>query len=248
MRDEALKSVSLLCSTEKGEWMHRHLECAIIMVLALLLCAAFPTAQEETIAAYDPLVEECLPQEKESPSVEIDFTEHMIQACVSGDMELGRTYAELRNEKIEKYSLPYNYIDFDELHILAKVLWFEAGSEWLPQEWRIKVGEVLLNRVASPEFPDTLVECVHQEGQYQNAGTEEFRAMTSIDEKCVCAAAALLNGERLIKDASVVFQANHKLGGGVCEEMYDAKLGSTYLCYSSYPELYEGEKNADRVT
>ena len=45
----------------------------------------------------------------------------------------------------------------------------EAGSAWLSMEWKMAVGEVLLNRVASPEFPDTLAGCAFQPGQYTAA-------------------------------------------------------------------------------
>jgi len=105
----------------------------------------------------------------------------------------------------------------------------------------MKVGEVLLNRVASPEFPDTIADCVYQKNpiQYQKAFSSVFNITTNIDESSVRAAAELLNGKRLINDPSVVFQSNRKLGGGVYEKMCDDTLGVTYLCYSSYPELYE---------
>ena len=53
------------------------------------------------------------------------------------------------------------------------------------------------------------------------------------------AAARLLNGERVLCEPSVVFQANARIGSGVFRELRDSLLGSTYLCYSSRPELYE---------
>ena len=59
------------------------------------------------------------------------------------------------------------------------------------------------------------------------------------DEASVEAAARLLDGERLIDEPSVVFQANYRLGGGVHETMYDSTLGRTYLCYSSCKHIYE---------
>ena len=67
------------------------------------------------------------------------------------------------------YALDEPYIAYDDLVLLAQVIHTEAGSAWLPDEWRLAVGEVVLNRVASPEFPDTLEEVVFQPGQYSAA-------------------------------------------------------------------------------
>lgn len=225
--------------------MYKKLEWCLIAALAgCLIYSVFSETESEAVAHEEPITEEVAVVE-ESPLDRIDLMEHMIQACISGDMELGRVCAELRNAKIDEMSLDEPHIDFDELHLLARVIWFEAGSDWLSQEWRIKVGEVLMNRVASPEFPNTLEECVYQKRQYQMANTEEFRSMKAVSEKCVRAAAQLLSGHRIINDPTVVYQANHRLGGGVYEKMYDEYLGTTYLCYTDMPSLYEGEKDAD---
>lgn len=53
----------------------------------------------------------------------------------------------------------------------------EAGSAWLSMEWKMAVGEVLLNRVASPEFPDTLAGCAFQPGQYTAADEDWFEVL-----------------------------------------------------------------------
>ena len=100
------------------------------------------------------------------------------------------------------------------------------------------VGEVVLNRVASVEFPDTVLEVIHQKGQY--SGASGLKYLTPY-ESCVEAASRLLNGERLINDPSVVFQSNHRQGSGTYLELYDGYLGYTYLCYSNHPEYYENK-------
>src|SRR5699024_912548 len=113
----------------------------------------------------------------------------------------------------------------------------EAGSAWLPDEWRMAVGEVVLNRVASPEFPDTLEEVVFQPGQYSAADRDWFEVLIPF-RPCLEAALRLLGGERVIGDASVVFQSGG-LQGGVALELYDSVYGSTYFCYTNHPELYQ---------
>jgi len=134
--------------------------------------------------------------------------------------------------------MDYPKISFDDLNELSKIITAEAGSSWLPMDWKMMVGEVVLNRVASVEFPNTITEVIHQKGQYGNANTSYFRNLIPFED-CVEAASRLLSGERLINDGSVVFQAEHRQGSGTYLELYDSYYGYTYLCYSSYPELYK---------
>lgn len=168
---------------------------------------------------------------------EKDYSLMMAEAVAAGDELSGLIAEQRRCEKIDAMGLEYPLYTYDELDMLARVIWLEAGSKWLTDEWRMAVGEVLLNRVASPEFPDTLAECVHQPGQYYSETDEDFTSCTPSLE-CAVAAARLLSGERVIGDPSVVFQSNMILGGGVHLRLSDPMLGSTYLCYTSHPELY----------
>lgn len=57
-------------------------------------------------------------------------------------------------------------VDPEELELMAKVIYQEAGGDACSDEARRMVGEVVLNRVASEYFPDTLEEVLLQERQY----------------------------------------------------------------------------------
>ena len=127
--------------------------------------------------------------------------------------------------------------EFEELLLLSRIMYAEAGSVWLSDEWKMCVGEVVLNRVASPEFPDTIREVLEQPGQYYGKNCRYFDTLQP-SELCVRLALRLLLGERVMDEPSVVFQANFRQGGGVFAEYRDAALGSTYFCYSIHPELY----------
>ena len=162
-----------------------------------------------------------------------DYLADMQQCCVTGELVNGAEFSRLWAEED-----PENAIVFEDLFLLSKIICKEAGSSWLSMEWKMKVGEVLLNRVESPEFPDTIVGCAYQKGQYSNINGQKFKNLLP-DEMSVEAAACLLSGERLIRDKSVVFQANFKQGSGVFEKLHDSKLGNTYLCYSNHPEIYQ---------
>jgi hypothetical protein len=174
----------------------------------------------------------------DEPAPKTDYLAVMKACCLTGDVEAGEAAEMERNSKIAERGLNYPEICFEELYELSKVITNEAGSDWLSEEWKMMVGEVVLNRVASLEFPDTVLEVIHQRGQYQGANTDYFQRLTPYQD-CVDIAARLLNGERIINDPSVVFQSSHILGSGIYREMYDETLGYTYFCYSERPELYQ---------
>ena len=165
-----------------------------------------------------------------------DYMAVMISAAASGDTATGRQAQKCRDEKIDALSLSFAKINYDELVLLSRVMYSEAGSEWLSDEWKMAVGEVVLNRVASPEFPNTIREVIAQPRQYGNLAHSSMRPSA----RCAALAVRLLEGERVLNEPSVVFQANFVQGSGVYRVFYDRLLGATYLCYSSHRGLYEG--------
>ena len=169
---------------------------------------------------------------------EVDYSERMIAAAELGDVEAGRLFQKTREEKIAALGLDYASIEFDDLLLLSRLIYAEAGSNWLSEDWKMAVGEVVLNRVASPEFPDTIREVIVQPGQYHGPAEEYLNHLTP-NRASICAALKLLNGERVLNDPAVVFQSNAILGSGVFLELQDQWLGSTYLCYPSHMELYQ---------
>ncbi len=171
-------------------------------------------------------------------SLDVDYMDEMVSCCLSGNIQEGVSAEKARNLKIDALNLDTAKVSFNDLYLLSKIITSEAGSYWLSMEWKMMVGEVLLNRVASPEFPNSIEECIYQPGQYYSKSDKYFANLLPY-ESCVEAALRLLNGERIINDGSVVFQANFRQGSGTYLRLYDKQLGYTYLCYSSYPELYE---------
>ena len=110
-----------------------------------------------------------------------------------------------------------------------------AGSDWLTDDFRMCVGEVVLNRVASPEFPDTIRGVVYQRGQYSVVNSPRFESLAPRRE-CVDAALRLLQGERHMVPG-VVYQADY-LQGELFSVYFDRRLGNTYFCLSENLELY----------
>ena len=166
-----------------------------------------------------------------------NYMAQMMAAAQTGDLAAGAEAEARRAEKIEALGLTYPTVHFEELYLLSKIIYAEAGSAWLPMDWKMAVGEVVLNRVASPEFPDTMREVLEQPGQYYGKSSSYFNLLKPSAE-CVEAARRLLEGARVLGEPGVVFQSNYRLGSGVYLELKDQYLGSTYLCWSSFPELY----------
>ena len=159
----------------------------------------------------------------------VDWKEGMVKAVAGDDQQTGITAQEhLGGELL-----------YDDLRLLAKIIACECGPHW--EDWGIiAIGEVVLNRVASPEFPDTIREVLYQTDpiQYEpvwKSGWEEFVP----SERYVRLALRLLEGERTIGDPSIVFQALFEQGSEVVLIYHDDDLdNNTYFCRSSYPEIY----------
>ena len=167
-----------------------------------------------------------------------NYMAEIITALTAGDVDHARILNAERNAKIDSMDYcPHPKIDADDLFLLSKVMTSEAGSSWLSDDWKLKVGEVVLNRVASPEFPDTVYDVVYQRGQYGGVNSRYFTNLKP-NEHTVKLALRLLEGERTMH-LSVVFQAEFRQGSGTHTAYYDRYLGWVYFCYSSRVWLYE---------
>ena len=160
----------------------------------------------------------------------------MAESMANGNYNQARYYETLRNQKKALLGIQDN-VTFDNLLLLAKIVHAEAGSDWLTEEHRQLVASVVINRVNSPEFPNTIHNVIYQKGQYAPVGTKYFNNLKP-SRKCVFSALKVLaNGS--IAPSNVVFQANFRQGSGVYKSIYDSKLGTTYFCYSSNRNLYK---------
>lgn len=119
------------------------------------------------------------------------------------------------------------YVSTDEEWLLAWIIYMEAGSYWIPDYVQQYVGSVVLNRVASSKFPNTITEVLYQPGQYYAAMTGLYYAP---DDRAKANARYLLENGSVLP-ADVLFQANFTQGTGVYHEYQDPYLGSSYFCY-----------------
>ena len=118
-------------------------------------------------------------------------------------------------------------IDSNDLYILSHIINAEAGDDNCSHDLRIAVGSVVLNRVADPDFPDTIHDVVFDEGQYEptwNGGYEKLPSEDSIET----AKFLLENGSQI--PANCVYQANFEQGSETWKP-FETIYGITYICY-----------------
>lgn len=75
-----------------------------------------------------------------------------------------------------------------ELDLMAAIIECEAGGE--SYEGKIGVGAVILNRIRSSEFPNTLSEVIYQSGQFEPVWTGKLASVLSRGANADCYAAA----------------------------------------------------------
>lgn len=130
--------------------------------------------------------------------------------------------------------VPASAYTAEELEILAIIVYQEAGGDHCSDDTRRKVGSVFLNRVASPDFPDTFEEVATGKRQYgtlyltgikwpdRAINPEEAHAV----ERAYRIAQELLT-EGSILPAHVIWQAEFTQGDGIyCQQ------DGIYFCYS----------------
>ncbi len=148
---------------------------------------------------------------------------------VQGGSVTGWCSAEFLEKKTVANNVPAGSYTQEDLEWLALAIYREAGCEWFSDTHQLLVGNVVLNRVASEEFPNTIKGVLTQRGQYPWA-KNPYSNGTPL-QRCYDNAKRLLNGERFCPE-NVVFQAEFRQGSGVYQAIYDKVLNTTtYFCY-----------------
>lgn len=122
----------------------------------------------------------------------------------------------------------------EELEILAIVIYQEAGSDTCSDDTRRKVGSVFLNRVASPDFPDTFEEVATGYRQYGTLYLTGIKwpERASLEQEAHAVRRATYIAEELLLGGSilppyVIWQAEFPQGDGIyCQQ------DGIYFCYS----------------
>lgn len=89
------------------------------------------------------------------------------------------------------------YYDANDLYWLSRIIYAESGNQ--PLEGKIAVGNVILNRVEDPAFPNSIYDVIFQRNQFTPAMTGSINRDPSTE--CVIAAKLCLEGANTVGDA-----------------------------------------------
>lgn len=108
-------------------------------------------------------------------------------------------------EKITKDKIEKKYTD-NELRLMASIINCEAGGE--PYQGKLAVGIVVMNRVSSKSFPNSIKKVIYQKGQFSPVRNGSLKKRLSQYDSgktkskqwksCISAAKKVLNGQRTI--------------------------------------------------
>ena len=83
-----------------------------------------------------------------------------------------------------------------DLYLLANLIYCEAGGE--PYEGQVAVGAVVMNRVMSSKFPDSVIGVIYQKGQFAPVASGRLELALSVDkatDSCYRAAEEAMAGK-----------------------------------------------------
>lgn len=91
----------------------------------------------------------------------------------------------------------------EDIRLLSHIINAEARNQ--PYDGKIAVGNVVLNRVNHPQFPDTIKDVIYQKGQFQPVTNGAINKKP--DEDSIKAAKEVLNGRKVV-DSGVLYFYN----------------------------------------
>lgn len=119
---------------------------------------------------------------------------------------------------------PISHTD-EDLKALAQCITIEAGGQ--TYEWQMCVACVIINRVADPDYPDSIQGVIFQPGQYKGAGSDSWWSKEMDPVSMQVANDILSKGKPTDVPDNVVYQAGFEQGSGVWKVFGDGE----YFCY-----------------
>lgn len=138
------------------------------------------------------------------------------------EVKPGKEKEKKNNKKTKKKE---KKIDKEQLELLAHLIHAEAEGESYKN--KLYVGSVVLNRMKSKYYPDTMREVIYQDKPLQYACTKDGRIELEPNKDSYKAAKELLKDGSKLPD-NVIFQAEFRQGDGLY-----CKVDNTYFCYKN---------------
>ncbi|WP_339836356.1 cell wall hydrolase [Paenibacillus sp. FSL R7-0272] len=112
------------------------------------------------------------------------------------------TRTKLLNQEDAKLATWSYSVSDKELHLLQKIVMAEAEGE--PYKGKVAVANVVLNRLRSANFPDTIYKVIHQKSQFSPVANGRLKRVTP-NEDSIKAVNAALNGQKEVSDDTYYF-------------------------------------------
>ncbi len=177
-------------------------------------------------------VDELRPDEGPDPRLEApdEWVTAMGKAVMAGDVDAGH--------EAERHL----YITYDDTALLARYLEAVRRPGWA-KEYVMMAGEVVINRMASPEFEGTTVrEVLFAQDAPGVAAFDAVRVPwwddIEIGKQAAGMAMQLLLGESVLRDPQIVYIGQTAKPWGYERALVDNNGGCTYLCRTERPEVY----------
>ncbi len=154
---------------------------------------------KENIATHKEQIEAAI-KKAEAIEEEIEADKNTIEKLKEEEerrkQEEERRKQELANGTVNK--IPYQQLDGD-IKRMAAIIWCEARGE--SYEGQVAVGTVVMNRVESPRFPNTIEDVISQKGQFSPYKSGKYAialSMENMQQSCIDAAIEVIEkGTRL---------------------------------------------------
>lgn len=154
---------------------------------------------KENIASHKEQIDAAI-KKAEAIEEEIEADKNTIEKLKEEEerrkQEEERRKQELANGTVNK--IPYRKLDGD-IKRMAAIIWCEARGE--SYEGQVAVGTVVMNRVESPRFPNTIEGVIKQKGQFSPYKSGKYAialSMENMQQSCIDAAIEVIEkGTRL---------------------------------------------------
>ncbi|WP_017690134.1 cell wall hydrolase [Paenibacillus sp. PAMC 26794] len=125
-----------------------------------------------------------------------------VAAVTTPPQKLYFTRTKLLNQEDSKLATWSYSVSDKELHLLQKIVMAEAEGE--PYEGKVAVANVVLNRLRSANFPDTIYKVIYQKSQFSPVANGRMKRVVP-NEDSIKAVNAALNGKKEVADDTYYF-------------------------------------------
>jgi len=176
-----------------------------------------------------------MPTLKQEPTSTVTDTPTPIMddfTVITGDVEIPQVTEQI-TQVIEKKSSPVPEQTkeqaeepyTEDIKLLAEVIYHENWHTDKEKKTAYWTGAVVLNRVKSDRWPNTIREVLYQKNPKQYSTTHKFFTV-ELPEECYEMARSIIENGTPDVPENVVYQSQFKQGSGVWEE-----LNGEYFCY-----------------